>query len=243
MRGGSKSFLWTTELHATVLWVNWVTLLFYRAALTAILETSMPFNRCFLRFVYESRYSHHWYHFCRWTALFVLMKLINLFMKNRYGNGEIRINLTREWECFRNVRYANANWSYHESSNHTFFVMSILHRGLYRVHQFSKVEMFIFCRPEESEHYHEELITMEEDLFSSLGLHYKWVTSSLNLQHNLFISFCWDSEIFWQNIGYGLWRFRCPCSSKIWCGSMDARLRTVWRGIFVLTHQLSWMHP
>ncbi|KAI9097881.1 hypothetical protein K1719_025652 [Acacia pycnantha] len=46
-------------------------------------------------------------------------------------------------------------------------------RGLYRVHQFSKVEMFIFCRPEESEHYHEELITMEEDLFSSLGLHYK----------------------------------------------------------------------
>lgn len=46
-------------------------------------------------------------------------------------------------------------------------------RGLYRVHQFSKVEMFIFCRPEESEHYHEELITIEEDLFLSLGLHYK----------------------------------------------------------------------
>lgn len=46
-------------------------------------------------------------------------------------------------------------------------------RGLYRVHQFSKVEMFVLCRPEESESYHEELIKIEEDLFSALGLHYK----------------------------------------------------------------------
>ncbi|XP_020100594.1 serine--tRNA ligase, chloroplastic/mitochondrial isoform X1 [Ananas comosus] len=46
-------------------------------------------------------------------------------------------------------------------------------RGLYRVHQFSKVEMFVFCRPEDSNMYHEELISIEEDLFSSLGLHFK----------------------------------------------------------------------
>ncbi|CAN0889959.1 Serine--tRNA ligase, chloroplastic/mitochondrial [Linum grandiflorum] len=46
-------------------------------------------------------------------------------------------------------------------------------RGLYRVHQFSKVEMFVLCRPDESDNYHEELIQIEEDLFSSLGLHYK----------------------------------------------------------------------
>ncbi|KAJ9545475.1 hypothetical protein OSB04_025182 [Centaurea solstitialis] len=46
-------------------------------------------------------------------------------------------------------------------------------RGLYRVHQFSKVEMFILCRPEESNAYHEELIEIEEDLFSKLGLHFK----------------------------------------------------------------------
>ena len=46
-------------------------------------------------------------------------------------------------------------------------------RGLYRVHQFSKIEMFIFCRPEESDYYHEELIKIEEDMFSSLGLHFK----------------------------------------------------------------------
>ncbi|KAI3725593.1 hypothetical protein L1987_65384 [Smallanthus sonchifolius] len=46
-------------------------------------------------------------------------------------------------------------------------------RGLYRVHQFSKVEMFILCRPEESNAYHEELIEIEEELFSKLGLHFK----------------------------------------------------------------------
>ncbi|GFY85864.1 seryl-tRNA synthetase [Actinidia rufa] len=46
-------------------------------------------------------------------------------------------------------------------------------RGLYRVHQFSKVEMFILCRPEESDSYHAELIGIEEDLFSSLGFHFK----------------------------------------------------------------------
>lgn len=49
-----------------------------------------------------------------------------------------------------------------------------MNRGLYRVHQFSKVEMFIFCRPEESGKWHEELITIEEDLYASLGLHFKW---------------------------------------------------------------------
>ncbi|KAL8502076.1 hypothetical protein ACS0TY_021262 [Phlomoides rotata] len=46
-------------------------------------------------------------------------------------------------------------------------------RGLYRVHQFSKVEMFVLCRPEESNSFHEQLIQIEEGLFSSLGLHFK----------------------------------------------------------------------
>ncbi|CAN6461474.1 unnamed protein product [Victoria cruziana] len=46
-------------------------------------------------------------------------------------------------------------------------------RGLYRVHQFSKVEMFILCRPEDSDFYLDELIKIEEDMFTSLGLHFK----------------------------------------------------------------------
>ncbi|GAB2283215.1 Serine--tRNA ligase, chloroplastic/mitochondrial [Dionaea muscipula] len=46
-------------------------------------------------------------------------------------------------------------------------------RGLYRVHQFSKVEMFILCRPQDSDMYLEELIGIEEGLFANLGFHFK----------------------------------------------------------------------
>jgi seryl-tRNA synthetase len=45
-------------------------------------------------------------------------------------------------------------------------------RGLYRVHQFTKVEMFAFCVPEESDKIHEELLAIEEKVFQGLGLPY-----------------------------------------------------------------------
>lgn len=46
-------------------------------------------------------------------------------------------------------------------------------RGLYRVHQFSKVEMFVLCAPEDSDGMHAELRALEEEMFSALGLHYR----------------------------------------------------------------------
>jgi seryl-tRNA synthetase len=45
-------------------------------------------------------------------------------------------------------------------------------RGLYRVHQFTKVEMFAFCAPDQSEAIHEELCRIEEKVFQGLGLPY-----------------------------------------------------------------------
>ncbi|HEY7327617.1 MAG TPA: serine--tRNA ligase [Gemmataceae bacterium] len=45
-------------------------------------------------------------------------------------------------------------------------------RGLYRVHQFTKVEMFVFCAPDQSEHHHQELLAIEEKVFQGLGLPY-----------------------------------------------------------------------
>lgn len=45
--------------------------------------------------------------------------------------------------------------------------------GLYRVHQFSKVEMFVFCAPWQSEAMHEELRRLEERLFTKLGVPYR----------------------------------------------------------------------
>jgi seryl-tRNA synthetase len=69
-------------------------------------------------------------------------------------------------------------------------------RGLYRVHQFSKVEMFGICRPEDSEAMHEELITIEEDLYTSLGLHFKWVYPSSALMSTKIFIPC--SFLFYQ---------------------------------------------
>ena len=43
-------------------------------------------------------------------------------------------------------------------------------RGLYRVHQFTKVEMFAFCTPENSEAIHQEIRALEEQIFNGLGL-------------------------------------------------------------------------
>jgi seryl-tRNA synthetase len=46
-------------------------------------------------------------------------------------------------------------------------------RGLYRVHQFTKVEMFAFCAPDQSEGLHDELLRIEEAIFQGLGLPYQ----------------------------------------------------------------------
>ncbi|HON88577.1 MAG TPA: serine--tRNA ligase [Spirochaetales bacterium] len=48
-------------------------------------------------------------------------------------------------------------------------------KGLYRVHQFTKVEMFVYCLPEESDKYHEELRLIEEEIFSSLEIPFRVV--------------------------------------------------------------------
>ena len=48
-------------------------------------------------------------------------------------------------------------------------------KGLYRVHQFTKAEMFIYCKPEESDKYHEYLLAMEEKIYQGLGLSYRVV--------------------------------------------------------------------
>jgi len=48
-------------------------------------------------------------------------------------------------------------------------------KGLYRVHEFTKAEMFIYCKPEESDKYHEFILAMEEKIYQGLGLPYRVV--------------------------------------------------------------------
>lgn len=46
-------------------------------------------------------------------------------------------------------------------------------KGLYRVHQFTKAEMFIYCKPEDSQASHQELLAIEEELFQDLKIPYR----------------------------------------------------------------------
>ena len=46
-------------------------------------------------------------------------------------------------------------------------------KGLYRVHQFTKLEMFIYCKPEDNENMHQELLSIEKKIVEGLKLPYR----------------------------------------------------------------------
>ena len=73
--------------------------------------------------------------------------------------SDLPIKMTGLSHCFRREAGAAGQFS----------------KGLYRVHQFSKLEMFIICLPEESDAFHDELLAIEEEIFSGLGLAYRVV--------------------------------------------------------------------
>ena len=45
-------------------------------------------------------------------------------------------------------------------------------RGLFRVHQFNKLEMYVFCLPEQSKEMHEKILAIEEDIWQGLEIPY-----------------------------------------------------------------------
>ncbi len=68
-------------------------------------------------------------------------------------------------------------------------------RGLIRMHQFNKVEMFCFCHPDQSETLFEEMVHHAETLLKNLGLHYRvmnLVTGDLSFG----AAKCYDIEVW-----------------------------------------------
>ena len=53
-------------------------------------------------------------------------------------------------------------------------------RGIFRVHQFDKVEMFVFCEPERSVEEHDRLLAIEEEIMQDLGLPYRVVNIAVD---------------------------------------------------------------
>ncbi|ANY05916.1 serine--tRNA ligase [Pseudonocardia sp. HH130630-07] len=46
-------------------------------------------------------------------------------------------------------------------------------KGMFRVHQFDKVEMYVYCLPEQAQEFHEQLLAHEESIVQDLGLPYR----------------------------------------------------------------------
>ena len=46
-------------------------------------------------------------------------------------------------------------------------------KGIFRVHQFEKIEQFVFCRPEDSWNEHEKMLETAEEFYQKLGIPYK----------------------------------------------------------------------
>ncbi|MFI0711227.1 serine--tRNA ligase [Streptomyces inhibens] len=73
-------------------------------------------------------------------------------------------------------------------------------RGTLRGHQFNKVEMFQFTRPEDSAAAHEELLTKAEELVAGLGLHYR-VTRLAAQDTTAAMAKTYDVEVWLPSIG------------------------------------------
>jgi seryl-tRNA synthetase len=83
--------------------------------------------------------------------------LTNLYRDEIIKNEDLPISITAHTSCFR--REAG---SYGRDT-----------KGLIRVHQFQKVELVKFTRPEDSENEHEKMLSHAEGILQKLGLHYR----------------------------------------------------------------------
>jgi seryl-tRNA synthetase len=82
-----------------------------------------------------------------------------MFMNEVFNKSDLPLRLCGVSPCFRKEVGAHGKYT----------------RGLFRVHQFNKVEQFVFCLPEQSYELHEELQQNSETLYQKLGLHYRVV--------------------------------------------------------------------
>ncbi len=84
------------------------------------------------------------------------------FHERIFEAGELPLKLCGISHCFRTEAGAHGKAT----------------RGLYRVHQFTKVEMFAFTRPEESEAMHDHLLDLECRLFDGLEIPYRVIDTA-----------------------------------------------------------------
>lgn len=85
--------------------------------------------------------------------------LASIFMNEVLNASELPIKLVGVSPCFRKEIGTHGKYT----------------KGLFRMHQFNKVEQFIFCHPNDSWKFHEELQRNAEELYKALKLPFRVV--------------------------------------------------------------------
>lgn len=85
------------------------------------------------------------------------VNITNLYRKHIFSAGELPVRMTAWTSCFRREAGGYGGTE----------------RGLIRIHQFEKVELYTFCAPEDAQSEHERMLACAEDILQQLGLHYQ----------------------------------------------------------------------
>ena len=85
------------------------------------------------------------------------VNLTNLYRSHIFAKSDLPVRMTSWTSCFR--REAGGYGS--------------TERGLIRIHQFEKVELYTICTPAEAQKEHERMLACAEDILQQLGLHYR----------------------------------------------------------------------
>lgn len=83
--------------------------------------------------------------------------LTNLYREHIFGDNQLPKRMTAWTSCFRR-----------EAGGY-----GATERGLIRIHQFEKVEIYTLCEPEQAAQEHERMLACAEEILQQLGLHYR----------------------------------------------------------------------
>ncbi len=83
--------------------------------------------------------------------------LTNLYRDHIFGDGQLPVRMTAWTSCFRR-----------EAGGY-----GATERGLIRIHQFEKTEIYTLCEPEDAQKEHEKMVACAENILQMLGLHYR----------------------------------------------------------------------
>jgi len=108
--------------------------------------------------------------------------------------------------------------------------------GIFRVHQFEKIEQFVICKPEESKEYFYKMIGLSEEFYKSLDISYN-VVSIVSGEFNDAASIKYDLEAFFPNADK--YRELVSCSN---CTDYQSRELNVRYGVLKENNKKGYVH-